>query len=817
MKDALYSVLSSEHEFINNICHIEELLENGIKVLAFADDSFCRKLESQNRTFVDARLLQLYRVSAPGPELTVLDGEYDEKTERLLKELSRLAPGFNFEQYVIEHCSANDNMIVEAGAGTGKTTVMIDRIMFLLHTVPDLLPEDIGMITFTNEATQHMKEKIQQELVRRFEATGLSKYVLLLERSAAIRIQTIDSFSKDFVSEFGTSLGYGSSVSIRGFKHEKDTIIRDVLDDLYSKRKGAVSDTLGLTLHDLEKIIYDFWERLGQAGLSDDSIAALDWGIAADTGSEALHETFKSVFGEICTRYNELKIDTDSISVNDIVRELDRIFASGNELVQKSHKLRYLFVDEFQDSDNSQIRSIAWLQKHCDLRLFVVGDVKQSIYRFRGAVDTAFKKLEEELDQYSVFNLVRNYRTSSDILGRLDVVFRSWEQKGLFDYGITLQPQKRHAGSYNTRNVLKKNSVIQRECVSLIKECINDCVSVARKNNSAGEGTQRVTVLTRTNFQLNKIAGWCSDAGIPCYIQTEGTFYRSPAVMDFFALIKAYAFPTDISGLVDYALSAYSESDFDTSILEAEAGGTKNQLKSLEALLEANGWSDNLRKFRLKPVMAVIDEIVNEAKPAKRYTQLRKAVLMAEDEWTEDNLNSQLKTEMMQYLADTDKLLTLLRSHFSGQMVDLYSIYSFLKLNIATNHNEDQADISEAVGISCVYGLTVHKAKGLEFDTVIIPFTYREYRHDADTEILLDESKNPCRAGWSSVVWQDTYHSAVESQKKNSWYQECVAKEYGDVDREEARLLYVAMTRSIRRLECFVTDPKQHNWAGLLE
>ena len=817
MKDALYSVLSSEQGFINNADLISELLGNGIKVLVFAEEACCRKLEAAYRKFVNARLLQLYCISEVCPEITVIDGEYDADAKNLLEKLGKMAPEFNFEQYIIEHCSADDNMIVEAGAGTGKTTVMIDRIMFLLHTVQGLLPEDIGMITFTNEATQHMKEKIQQELVRRFEVTGLSRYVLLLERSAAIRIQTIDSFSKDFVSEFGTSIGYGSSVSVRGFKHEKDNIIRDVLDDLYSERKGPVSDTLGLTLHDLEKIIYDFWERLGQAGLSDDNIATLDWGTPADNCSEALHETLKTVFSDICTRYNELKKDTDSISVNDIVRELDRIFASGNELVQKSHRLRYLFVDEFQDSDNSQIRSIAWLQKHCDLRLFVVGDVKQSIYRFRGAVDTAFKKLEEELNQYSVFSLVRNYRTSSDILGRLDVVFRSWEQKGLFDYGITLKAQKKHAGLYNTRNVLKKNSVIQNECISLIKECISDCVAVARKNNSAGDGTQRVTVLTRTNFQLDKIAGWCSDAGIPCYIQTEGTFYRSPAVLDFFTLIKAYAFPADASGLVDYALSAYSVSDFDVSVLEARTAGTKEQLKSIADLLEVNGWSDNLRKFRLKPVMAVIDEIVNEANPAKRYAQIRKTVLAEEGGWTEDNLDSQVRTETMQYLADTDKLLTLLRSHFSGQMVDLYSIYSFLKLNIATNHNEDQADISETVGINCLYGLTVHKAKGLEFDTVIIPFTYREYRHDADTEILLDESKNPCRVGWSNVVWQDPYHSSVESQKMNSWYRECVVKEFGDVDREEARLLYVAMTRSIRRLECFVTDPKQHNWAGLLE
>ena len=215
--------------------------------------------------------------------------------------------------------------------------------------------------------------------------------------------------------------------------------------------------------------------------------------------------------------------------------------------------------------------------------------------------------------------------------------------------------------------------------------------------------------------------------------------------------------------------------------------------------------------------MAVINEITNESQPAVRFAEIRRSILKKSGNWEEDNLESQIKAEVLQYKADTDKLLTVLRSHFSGQMVDLYTLFSFLKLNIATNHNEDEPDISDSVGIKSLYGLTVHKAKGLEFDTVIIPFTYREYRREVDTEILLDETENPCRAGWSSVIWRDKYHNEIESQKKNSYYSDCVTKEFRDVDREEARLLYVAMTRCIRRLECFVTDPKPHNWAGLLE
>jgi len=816
MLDALYSVLSSDPKFVKDTEHIKMLLSNGIKVIAFADEATCKAVEMNNEKYLSARLLQTYRFQHSNPIVTLIDGNTNSEEQSSLEKLGELCPDFNFEQFIIEHCSANENMIIEAGAGTGKTTVMIDRIMFLLHTIPLLMPEDIGMITFTNEATQHMKDKIQQALMIRFEVTGQAKYIRLLEHSAGIRIQTIDSFSKEFISEFGSSIGYGSNVSVRGFKHEKDMIIRDVLSDYYLQKTGSVQDSLGLQLHVLEKLVYDFWERLSQAGLADESIATLDWGLAADSGSTALHETLKYVFAEICERYNKLKKQTDSIAVNDIVRELDRILFTGNELVQKSHHLRYLFVDEFQDSDNSQIRSIAWLQKNGNLRLFVVGDVKQSIYRFRGAVDTAFTKLEQELDTFKKFSLVRNYRTSADILQKIDHVFRSWEQKGIFDYGVTLKAQKKHAGNYRVRRILKKKTVIESNCIDLIQECLKDCIRDAKNKESYSEKSQRVAILTRTNFQLDTIAAWCEKANIPCYIRKEGKFYQSPAVMDFYVMIKAYTFPSDVASLLDYALSSYSSVSLDTSILEKQAGSVE-QFNAITALLEVNGWTENLKAFRFKPVMAVINDIKSAANPAKRFAELKSSVLKKSGTWKEDNLEAQIKAEVLQYKADIDKLLTVLRSHFSGQMSDLYAVYNFLKLNIATNHNEDEPDITDGFGAEAIYGLTVHKAKGLEFDTVIIPFTYRDYRRELDTEIILDETVNPCRVGWSSVEWNDTYRSEVKSQKKNTYYSDCVLKEFRDVDREEARLLYVAMTRSIRRLECFVIEPKPHNWAGLLE
>ena len=113
--------------------------------------------------------------------------------------------------------------------------------------------------------------------------------------------------------------------------------------------------------------------------------------------------------------------------------------------------------------------------------------------------------------------------------------------------------------------------------------------------------------------------------------------------------------------------------------------------------------------------------------------------------------------------------------------------------------------------------MTVHKAKGLEFDTVVIPLTHRVFRKDVATELILDERTDPPRVGWSRATFEQNSWNTIASHQRNNYYESAVKKEFDDVDREEARLLYVALTRTIRKLECFVIGTEQHSWARMLE
>jgi DNA helicase II / ATP-dependent DNA helicase PcrA len=583
---------------------------------------------------------------------------------------------------------------------------------------------------------------------------------------------------------------------------------------MFKNEHESINLDLGGHLHELEGLLFDYWSALERIGLSDGDIVNLDWGKPNDIESKTLHSTIQRAFSIINQRYNALKMEKNAISIGDIVLELRRIFENGEIPTLKSRPIKYLFVDEFQDSDNVQINTIAWLMKAWKFKLFVVGDIKQSIYRFRGATATAFDKLVKELNYIgeespTYFSLIRNYRTSKDILDELDQIFNAWRESNLLKYDNPVSAQKKFSGSINIEPLINKESIIKDKTIAAIKSCIIDCCKYSEEN-CCNSKVQKVTVLTRTNKQLEKIADWCHESQIPCYIHSEGTFFASRAVRDFMAMIRAYVLSNDSIAKYNYLMSAYGSGLCSIEALQKYESGSDEQRKYLDGLLSYVSWESNKRDFRLKPVLSVIRKILDTISPVENFIALRKGELK---DWSKVDMETQVYLEAQVYEANTNKLMQLIRTQFSGEFTSLYQIYRYLLINIQSNRTEEEPDISSDLGPEVAYGMTVHGAKGLEFDTVIIPFTNRVYRREEQTEILVDDASEIISVGWGYI---QTTGDSRGRLKCNSNYSKAVEREFGEVTQEEARLLYVAVTRCIRTLICFVEGSNKYSWAKLL-
>ena len=157
---------------------------------------------------------------------------------------------------------------------------------------------------------------------------------------------------------------------------------------------------------------------MAKKGLTKAEILKLEWGSVSAEKQEIFNKLFNYVFEHCETLLEAEKKKENAIDMNDMVRKL-KSFPSG-EILNQLERDKYIFIDEFQDSDNTQIELLSTLHNHLNYRLFVVGDIKQSIYRFRGGDYTAFERLRDRVSsKFREINLKHNYRTSKSLLKKL--------------------------------------------------------------------------------------------------------------------------------------------------------------------------------------------------------------------------------------------------------------------------------------------------------------------------------------------------------------------------------------------------------------
>ena len=790
-----YSWLKSANSCTQvSAAYVEKLIKQGIKVLLFLPKGQSRAYTKLVKAYKRENFA-LYQIDDGEklPELEIKDGKLNKNTQEDFTKLCHLPMDkiFNYEQYLVEHADVGGTLIVKASAGTGKTAVMIDRVMFLFATVDGLMPKDIGMITFTNKAASSMMEKLQTRILQMFKVTGNYRYFVLLEQLADMQISTIDSFFKKIIVSEGSHLGYGTNVAIRSFVYEKKKILEEIIDDIC--RQTEYRDLLEhnvLTINDYVKNAYWIWEELHSRGYFLDDIYKMDFGLACDEKNEIINANLREIIIEAEKRYQHFKIVNNSFTIGDIKADMDAL-AKNNAEVKRQHSFRFLFIDEFQDTDNSQIHSLAWMSKIFNCQLFVVGDVKQSIYRFRGAEETAFKELErtllrlgEKKSDIKVYILTKNYRTSANIMGELNRLFRSWHGKNMLTWDADVQScieDSGHIRHYKYRQYSTKEE-ISSIAVKEIRELMQQ--------------SNHVTVLCRSNSKVSEIASLCRQNGITCVAVLNGGFYQSKPVRDFYALLGALLYPDDNIRLYNLLQSPYVKCKPDLEKIVAFDGDEANVREYFAALLEQENWSELQKKVRTLPFFTLLEKVF-----AREPLNNVQAHRLAENPLYVETTDADMDIEF--YCLNLNKLMQVLYDHFAGDYASLLDVFCFLENKIETDTTEDLVYPDFRQKDCVVEAMTVHKAKGLEFDAVLVPFCTTPFFDVKTAEgkkiqramLITDSHGSPMKVGWAVPDRRDE-----ETKWHNKYYEEMEAEEKQAIRREEARLLYVALTRTKRLL-----------------
>lgn len=778
----------------------------------FGETHECEALRKEFPGFVKEFFLQVYDISdmegvSDIPSSKVIDGiGISDKYSTLFDWFERNIYVFNTAQYRVEHCKETENIVVKASAGTGKTTVMIDRILYLMHMIPGLNMSEIYMITFTNEATNQMNDKLQEKLLSKYSLTKNKKYLSWLEQQSQMHISTIDSLAYDLFRRFGTGIGFGRDLEIQPMEKDRKDLIKDILSDCLNERESIMTQ-IGMTYSEASRLIDDYWRELTRKGYTINEILEKDWGNAELEPIVAnFQKTLCEVLKQFEKRYGQLKLDANAISINDL------FFDFGHYLLDKQLEcsgldMRYLFVDEFQDTDATQIRTFASLAQTIGARLFVVGDIKQSIYAFKGATDEAFDILESEMKgNLCYYSLRNNYRTCANIMKVMEKYFFAWSDEGLLRYEESVRPFKKDTGEVYMEMVYKKDE-IPVLTINAIEQALQELELDVRSGKKKVSEKTKVAVLVRGNKKAAEIAELCRAEGMTVVLNSDKPFFLSQAVRDFYAMISSYIFVDQPIHIYNYLMTPYAVYDDVISVTEMERlkGDQKALNEYLQKFIANTSWHKYQKEFRIRPVLSVIKDIVENENVIENYIALDKARMYGDD-WTEAKKNRQALIDAKSYQMNLDKLMEMIQQRMDGEFVTLYDIYVYLSLMISSNREEMEPDIEMVDDYTSVYIMTVHKSKGLEYDTVIMPAMNGGLIPREQTTILVNDKK---------IAW---YYKKNTSGHMNSvWYDELRKEAVRKGVEEETRMLYVAMTRAVNKLIMLVNNwDSYESWSSLI-
>lgn len=748
---------------------------------------------SEKKKFIDNIFnmnLYLYKFDDIEKSFYIEDGLIGDSQEVL--ELIDKRTNFNINQFLLEHFKCNEDIIIEAGAGTGKTYSMISRITYLIYKhkyTSDDISEKIAMITFTNEAANNMKKRLKEYYQNYYLLTQKIEALELVEGIDNINISTIHSLSKFIIDKFSYLIGLGTNASIYSGKYELDKLINKHLNEYkeINYQSKDMIDDIEYRLFKFAEIIRLILEKLEQKNIK------LENGYVLDDGDDKKCEIIRDILPKIQKDLIEESIEGNKIKLSQIMILILDILNTKSDYIKHTLKLDYLFIDEFQDTDDVQIEIVKRFKDIVKFNLLVVGDIKQCIYRFRGADESAFKKLRgDKPENFKTFELIKNYRTDKKLLDDLNNIFTTWTPKNYLEYNSKLIGIK---GLNKNEKAIEEIKYDKSNFEKIFIEVLKNQIDALKIKNKKG----KIAILVRTNEEVQNIREIGKANGLNIEADTGNNLFETVAAKDLYKLVIALNFNLDPKCVFGLFNTNYLTSSFDKKELFLIRGNRAKQLEYFNEINSIDKWDKYLEEIKREPVMKVIRDIISDLEPWNIYAFNY-----------EDELDK--KRNAIIYKRNLEQLIEWLIQTSNNEYLTINRLVDKLEIAILTGMQlESRAEcVDNNIDNIQVICATVHKTKGLEYDTIIMPYCNinKNKKHDIGmVEVLIDDVTK--KIGYSFL--EDKKIGDKFKRISNNTYKEFQKDELRLKLNEEVRILYVALTRAISKIVYFsdVTNKKK--------
>lgn len=560
--------------------------------------------------------------------------------------------------------------LVIAGAGSGKTRVLVYKLLHLLEQ--GYRPHQLMALTFTNKAAREMTERVAASVG--------------IEVAARIRMGTFHSIFSKILRRHADLLGFTSDYTIYDTSDSK-TLLKKLLKQMQLDDKvyriNAIQSRISMAKNQLITV---------EAYCSNTELAKYD----AKCRMPRMGELY-ALYAATCAQNNAMDFD-------DLLFKTNVLFRDYPEVLEKYQLgLGYLLIDEYQDTNLAQYVIAKQLMEKKG-NLFVVGDDAQSIYSFRGANLKNILRFTSYFPTAKLFKLEENYRSTQSIVNAANSLIK-------------------HNKDQIFKNIFSNNSVGERivvkSCLSGFLEAYTVATDIYERRVNKHDSYDDYAILYRTNAQSRPLEEALRKKNIPFRIYGGLSFYARKEIKDVLAYFRLIANDQDseaFNRVVNYPkrgigdttvqrLNAYANS-VGLSLWNVVSNLQNHKIESLSkgALAKLEAFKDLISEFKQRNYPSLYEQAQDILKRSGISNEI----------FTDKTLEGISKQENIKELLSAIEEFESSRREESEEQVTLGMFLS--EVVLLTDQDIDQeSNLSGQVSL-----MTVHAAKGLEFKHVYI-------------------------------------------------------------------------------------------------
>lgn len=737
-----------------------------------------KPLEESECSRCEARpACRIHEIKAPQPKFWRRD--FPDFSSTFLKpRLSELAAKreSRFNEQQEDALQRRGNLVfIEASAGTGKTTVIVERVRrFFAEELAKGEPthrvvEKFAAISFTDKSAKELSSRLSRVLVQE-EAMGAK-----VAAQAIRQISTIHGFCRKIISDFPVEAGVNPLARLLDQKETelvKDLCFQEFFLHPPEEAKALLEELfLPFTRPKVETILRRLLEKQSLTRAERKKYAERNYADVVAPGPEENALLKFLALGDLFAEfYARRKKASEFLDFNDLEEKALQVLREEKCREFYRKKFSLLLVDEFQDTNSVQREILECLAQSGWKNLFVVGDAKQSIYRFRAADVSVFQGLRQEAEKNgNLVTLSTNYRSRKELVegaNRISEKIFPAQGEAAEPYEAIFSPVEAFQGEGGYFSVMEYDPPEGAKAEDVRLHEAQLVVDLVRAQLEKGRAPGEIAILMRKLASNDAYLDALTQSGIPFQVGSSRGFYSQMPILDGISLLRTFYGPRN-----EIALLAFLRSPW-VNLPEEEI------LKLWKSFPE----SSLLEPWKKRALFLSLSDFLLEA--YAKYPLDRRGHLQVA------------------------KFIELLKS-LEAESLSRWEILDRISAWAGWEKEEDgseDATVPEPSGGGAVQLMTVHSAKGLEFPVTILP----------DLGSTLQVDRSPIR-----IVPGVGIALKLDDDKEALAYKEVGEKNSLRDVAETKRLFYVALTRA--QEECLILLPrakdkkkKSSSWAELV-